>query len=95
MRKGYHFQVLFIFVIYCQFTLVVYGQGTIPFNNMVNAAAYAEDVGGAAVLIYQKDSIIFENYQNGADSSVVTHIFSATKAYWSMIAAAAKEAGSS
>lgn len=93
MRKGSCFRRLFIISVYWQFTLVVNGQGTIPHNNRVSAAAYAEEVGGAAVMVLQNDSIIYEDYQNGADSSVVTHIYSATKAYWSVVAAAAREAG--
>jgi len=91
MKRLYLFRILLVAFVHSHL-ICVYAQ-SIPLQNMMNAASYAEDVGGVAVLIMQNDSLIFENYHNGADTSIVTHIFSATKAYWSMVAAAAKESG--
>jgi CubicO group peptidase (beta-lactamase class C family) len=93
MKTHYTFRSALLVYICCHFTFLVHAQNNFPYQNMVDAAAYAEDMDGAAVMILQNDSIVFENYHNGADTSVVTHIFSATKAYWSLIAAAAKEVG--
>ncbi len=93
MKKYDPFRALLAIFFHCLFVLIVQAQSNFPYQNMANAASYSEDMGGAAVMILQNDSIVFEDYHNGADTSVVTHIFSATKAYWSMIAAAAKEAG--
>ena len=82
-----------VFCIACLFSAALTAQPELPDQNMANAAAYAEAMGGAAVLIMQNDSIVYAAYHNGADTSVVTHIFSATKAFWAIAAAAALESG--
>jgi CubicO group peptidase (beta-lactamase class C family) len=70
-----------------------WAQPELPYQNMLQASEYAEEKGGVAVLVLQNDSIIFEDYHNGADSTVATHIFSATKGFWSLAAAAALGSG--
>lgn len=71
----------------------LFAQSTFSYQNMLDAAAYSESMDGAAVLIMQNDSIIFEEYQNGADSTFVQHIQSATKVFWAVAAALAKQDG--
>lgn len=71
----------------------VRAQSDFSITRMEQAATYSEQMGGVAVLIYQNGRIIFEDYHNGADTSVVTHIQSATKAFWAMATAAAIESG--
>ncbi len=67
-------------------------QPAFPVQNMQNAANYSDETGGSSTLILQNGSIAFEAYHNGADSSTATHIASATKGFWAMIAAHALEA---
>ena len=50
---------------------------------MEKAAGYSEKKNGRAVLVMQKGTIIFEEYQNGADRDTAVHIHSATKGFWS------------
>lgn len=71
----------------------VCAQPDFSISRMEQAAAYSEQMGGVAVLIYQNGRIIFEDYHNGADTSVVTHIQSATKGFWAMATAAAIGSG--
>lgn len=73
-------------------------QGTIAQHtfypiSMQNAADYSASMGGSSTLIMQNGNLIFEEYHNGADSSTVTHLHSATKGFWSVIAAHALETG--
>lgn len=72
---------------------ILNAQSEIPYQNMVDAAAYAENTGGAAMLVMQNGNIIFEDFHNGADSNTVTHLFSATKGFWSLLAVHALETG--
>jgi CubicO group peptidase (beta-lactamase class C family) len=62
-------------------------QQPIPLSNMEEAANYSMEFDGSAVLILHHDSLIFENYHNGADSSMGSMIASATKGFWSIAAA--------
>ena len=71
----------------------LFAQSTFSYQHMQNAAAYSESMDGAAVLIMRDDSLIFEEYQNGADSNFVQHIKSATKVFWAVAAALAKQEG--
>jgi CubicO group peptidase (beta-lactamase class C family) len=60
---------------------------------MANAATYSANTGGTAVLILQNGELIYEAYHNGADASTATHLHSATKGFWSLLAAHALETG--
>lgn len=71
----------------------IFAQSYFLEQNMFDAAEYSESLGGAAVLIMQYDSLVFEAYHNGANSSTATHIYSATKGFWSIVAAHALETG--
>jgi len=60
---------------------------------LTNAANYSREKGGSGILIMENDSIIFEDYHNGADQNTATHIHSATKLFWVAAAALAKQQG--
>ncbi|MCK0131892.1 serine hydrolase [Flavobacteriaceae bacterium F08102] len=60
-------------------------------SQLLNAANYAKENGGSAVLIAENGEIIFEDYQNGADQYTAPHIYSATKFFWASVAALAKQ----
>ena len=66
-----------------------------PFTpaQLANAAEYSRTNSGAAVVVMQNGSIVFEDYHNGADSNTATHIHSATKGFWSCALAAAIQEG--
>ncbi len=87
-----HFISFFILVLPF-FHLNLLGQIRISSESMENAAKYSENTGGSVVMILQNDQIVFENYHNGADETLVTHIFSATKGFWAVAAAVAREEG--
>jgi CubicO group peptidase (beta-lactamase class C family) len=74
-------------------TTPIWGQSTFHPQSMEDAADYSKDAGGATTLIMQDGKIIFEDYHNGADSLTVTHLFSGTKGFWSIMAAHALETG--
>lgn len=80
--------------IYLFFTLLIFNIGAIGqigFSNsgMNNAAVYSQSKGGSSVLIMKDGNIIFEDYHNGADSTTAAHLHSATKFFWSSVAALA------
>ncbi|MBQ4915900.1 serine hydrolase [Maribacter sp. MMG018] len=62
-------------------------------EQLADAAHYSEEKGGSAVLVMKDGSIIFEDYHNGADEDTAPHIYSATKLFWSAVAALAKQQG--
>lgn len=64
-----------------------------PSAKLNAAAAYSEQQGGAAVLVMQSGSTIFENYHNGANTGTAVHIASGTKAFFACTLAAAIEDG--
>ncbi|SIS47872.1 CubicO group peptidase, beta-lactamase class C family [Zobellia uliginosa] len=66
-----------------------------PFTTeqLSDAANYSKEKGGSAVLVMTDGSLIFEDYHNGADQDTAPHIYSATKLYWSAVAALAKQQG--
>lgn len=66
---------------------------TFSVEQLTNAADYSTEKGGSAVLIMQNDSIIFEDYHNGANQNTASHIHSATKLFWLAAAALAKQQG--
>lgn len=68
-------------------------QQTFSPESMQDAADYSAGMGGSSTLILQNGNLIFEQYHNGADSSTATHLHSATKGFWSVIAAHALETG--
>lgn len=57
------------------------------------AAAYSKNTGGSAVVVVQGGQIVFENYHNGANQNTAVQIHSGTKAFWSVLIAAAIEDG--
>ena len=73
--------------------LPLFGQTKFKQEDLIRAAEYSKNTGGAAVLVMQNDKIIFEQYHNGANETTVTHLHSATKAFWSAIAALALQKG--
>lgn len=62
-------------------------------QSMQNASNYSSNKGGSSVLIMQNGNIVFEEYHNSADSSIATHLHSATKFFWAAAAALAKQQG--
>ncbi|SHJ05800.1 serine hydrolase domain-containing protein [Pseudozobellia thermophila] len=66
---------------------------TFSAEQLSSAAQYSEEKGGSAVLVMVDGETIFEDYHNGADEHTAPHIYSATKLYWSAIAALAKQQG--
>lgn len=62
-------------------------------EQLMNAASYSRQMGGAAVLVMQDGQIIFEDYHNGADQNTATHIQSGTKGFWAPVVAVALEEG--
>ena len=68
-------------------------QSTFSSQSIQEASDYSKSVGGASVLIMQNGEIIFEEYHNGADTNTATHLHSATKLFWSAVAALALEQG--
>jgi CubicO group peptidase (beta-lactamase class C family) len=61
--------------------------------DLIEAANYSREKGGSSVLVMQNGTVIFENYHNGADSNTATHLHSATKFFWSAIAALSIQQG--
>jgi CubicO group peptidase (beta-lactamase class C family) len=57
------------------------------------AAAYSRQHQGGAVLVQIGDTIVFEEYQNGATATTAFHVHSATKGFWAAACAAALEDG--
>jgi CubicO group peptidase (beta-lactamase class C family) len=62
-------------------------------NSLRNAAAYSESEGGSSTLVLQDRQLLFEQYHNGADANTPTHLHSATKGFWSLLAAHLLETG--
>jgi CubicO group peptidase (beta-lactamase class C family) len=58
-----------------------------------SAARYAAEHAGDAVLIYHRDSLIFEEYQNGFDGRAPHPLASGTKAFTCVLAALAQGDG--
>ena len=54
-----------------------------------HAASYSDLHGGRALLVYQGEDIIFEQYSGGAESSTLHPLYSCTKSLWATLAAAA------
>jgi CubicO group peptidase (beta-lactamase class C family) len=53
-----------------------------------SAADYSEEMGGFSMLVMYGDEIIFEEYHNGNSADDAVHLYSATKAFWSVVVAA-------
>ncbi|MDE3743856.1 serine hydrolase domain-containing protein [Maribacter polysaccharolyticus] len=68
-------------------------ESTFHTDQLADAANYSKEKGGSAVLIMENGNIIFEDYHNGADQHTAPHIYSATKLFWSSVAALAKQQG--
>ncbi|MDO6810663.1 serine hydrolase domain-containing protein [Zobellia galactanivorans] len=68
-------------------------EDTFTTEQLSDAANYSKEKGGSAVLVMTDGSVIFEDYHNGADQDTAPHIYSATKLYWSAVAALAKQQG--
>tara|TARA_Y100001933_G_scaffold182494_1_gene180971 strand:+ start:952 stop:1995 length:1044 start_codon:yes stop_codon:yes gene_type:complete len=68
-------------------------ESTFSAEQLSDAARYSEEKGGSAVLVMEDGEIIFEDYHNGADQNTAPHIYSATKLYWSAVAALARQQG--
>lgn len=62
-------------------------------SDLVQASNYSRDKGGAAILVMQNGSVIFERYHNGATEVTATHLHSATKFFWAAVAALAVQQG--
>ncbi|MBU0561758.1 MAG: serine hydrolase, partial [Bacteroidetes bacterium] len=71
----------------------ILGQTEFRQEDLIKATVYSKNTGGAAVLVMQNNNIIYENYHNGSDSNTATHIHSATKGFWSAVAALALQKG--
>ncbi len=56
-------------------------------------ALYAQQKGGASLLVMQNGQIIFEQYHNGASSSTPAHIQSGTKGFFAAVVALAIQEG--
>jgi len=61
--------------------------------DLIEADNYSKEKGGSSVLVMQNGTIIFEKYHNGANSNTATHLHSATKFFWSAIAALSIQQG--
>ncbi len=81
-------------LIFCVFFISInFAFSQINIEDIKKASEYSKNANGAAILVYQNGEIIFEEYHNGADENTATHIHSATKAFWSAIAALALQKG--
>jgi CubicO group peptidase (beta-lactamase class C family) len=86
------YRMLTIVLIFCFGNLAV-AQTTFSDQALSNASVFSANTGGTAVLIMQNGNIVFEEYHNGADANTATHLHSATKGFWSLLAAHALETG--
>jgi CubicO group peptidase (beta-lactamase class C family) len=91
MKTGIFWLSLLSFFVFSNHSLLA--QPSFSTVSMQNAANYSADMGGTSTLIMQNGNLVFEEYHNGADSLTVTHLHSATKGFWSILAAQALETG--
>ncbi len=61
--------------------------------NFAAAAQYSADRCGLTMLVARQDQILFEDYPNGHRINEAVHLFSGTKAFWSIAIAAMIEDG--
>jgi CubicO group peptidase (beta-lactamase class C family) len=64
-----------------------------PKLDFETAADYSEEHAGLAVLVYDRDQLVFERYQNGHRRDKAQHIFSGTKSFAPMVALIAEQEG--
>lgn len=81
----------FIFVL--MLAVPAFAQVKITPENFRAAADYSKAGRGFSVLVMQGDKIIFEEYQNGAAADSAHTLFSGTKSFCGVMAAAAQEDG--